>query len=63
MEGPLKPTRRFTFDNYNLPLPNTSDFNEFGHILRVFHEEDLSKEYEITVPNKDLRIYVITHGN
>lgn len=63
IDGPLKPARRFTFDNYNLPLPNTSDFNEFGIILKVFHEEDISKEYEIPVPNKDIIISVITHGN
>lgn len=46
IEGPSKPKPRFDFANYNLPLPNTSDFREFGTIIR----ED-ANIYMISAPN------------
>lgn len=64
MVGPSKPKPRFSFGNYSLPLPNTSDFREFGTIIRkIDNVSDMSTIYDISIPNKDYRLEVTTHGD
>lgn len=59
-----KPQLKFTFDNYALPLPNTSNYRQFGTIIReVENIQDGSISYNITIPNKDHRLIVTAYSD
>lgn len=49
-----QPKLKFTFENYNLPLPNTSNFNDFGSIVQV-------SENVFYTSNKDHSITIEVH--
>lgn len=63
-KGPFKRKLRFTFDNYNLPLPNTCDFRQFGTIVREqYNPSDETTTYDISIPNKDYRLEVRSYSD
>lgn len=63
-KGPFKPKLRFTFDNYNLPLPNTCDFRQFGTIVREqYNPSDETTTFDISISNKEYRLEVTTYSH